>query len=111
MPIVSFGSGSDQASGGWRPSELEQVLAACSALVSIGAASGWAFGETERGAPQLYLLGPEPECDCILCVSRLDDRYILEDGKGRLLAEHDDLASLGERIAVLVPARRHLHPG
>ena len=73
----------------------------CSASVSSGAASGWAFGETERGDPQLYLLGPEPECDCILCVSRLDDRYILEDGKGRLVAEHDDLTSLGEQVAVL----------
>ena len=66
MPTVSFLGGSDEASGGWRPSELQHLLAMCSASVAIGAASGWALGETERADPQLYLLGPEPECDCIL---------------------------------------------
>jgi hypothetical protein len=101
VPIVGFRSGSDQPSGGWRRAELRRLLAVCSASVSSGAASGWAFGETERGDPQLYLLGPEPECDCILCISRLDDLYILEDGKGRLVSEHNDLPSLGEQVAVL----------
>jgi hypothetical protein len=32
----------------------------------------WAFGETERRDLQLCLLGPAPEHDCILSISRLD---------------------------------------
>ena len=100
MPIVSFRSGSDEPFG-WRRAELQHLLAECSASVSKGAASGWAFGETERGDPQLYLLGLEPECDCILCVSRLDDLYILEDGKGQLIAEYANLVSLCEQVALL----------
>jgi hypothetical protein len=101
MPIVSFRSGLDESSCGWRRGELQHLLSECSASVSNGAASGWAFGETERGDPQLYLLGPEPECDCILCVSRLDDLYILEDGKGQLIAEFANLVLLCEQVALL----------
>jgi hypothetical protein len=42
---------------------------------------------TERGGPQFYLLGPAPEHDCALCVSRLAQGYVLEDGIGRLIGE------------------------
>ena len=43
---------------------------------------------TENGDAQFYLLGPLPDQACELCVSRIGGRYILEDGAGRLLFEH-----------------------
>lgn len=98
MPILNFPHGFEKASGGWRASELRHLLTACAAHVVSGVASGWAFGETERGDPQLYLLGPDPAHDCLLSISRLDDLYVLEDGEGRIIFEHTDLVSLGEQV-------------
>ena len=48
---------------------------------------------TEKGDPQFYLLGPLPDQACELCVSRIGGRYILEDGAGQLLFEHQSLPS------------------
>jgi hypothetical protein len=59
---------------------------------------------TERGDPQLYLIGPAPEHDCILSISRIGRHYILEDGRGRVIFEHDNLVTLAERAAA---ALRH----
>jgi len=98
MPVLNFPDGFEKASGGWRSSELRHLLTACAAHVASGAASGWAFGETERGDPQLYLLGPDPALECVLSISRLDDLYVLEDGQGRIIFEHTDLVSLGEQV-------------
>jgi hypothetical protein len=107
MPILNFPHGFEKASGAWRGSELRYLLTACATHVASGAASGWAFGETERGDPQLYLLGPDPAHDCVLSISRLDDLYVLEDGEGRIIFEHTDLLSLGEQI---VAALRSVKP-
>ena len=52
-------------------------MGACAVHIPGGQASGWELGETERGDPQLYLLGPAPEHDCILSISRLGRLYIL----------------------------------
>jgi hypothetical protein len=49
---------------------------------------------TEEGDPQFYVLGAEPEQRCVASVSRVRRRYILEDGDGRVLAEHATLAHL-----------------
>eukprot|EP01035_Chromulina_nebulosa_P041241 gene41241-55772_t len=51
----------------------------------------WATGVTENGDAQFYVLCEGPEQICELCVSRVGDRYILEDGVGRLLFEHRSL--------------------
>ena len=56
----------------------------------------WGTGTTERGEPQFYLLGPAPEHECVLCVSRLAQGYVLEDGTGRLVGEAPSL----DRFAV-----------
>ena len=47
----------------------------------------WDVGTTEHGDPQFYLLGAAPEHECVLCVSRLAQGYVLEDGEGRLIGE------------------------
>src|SRR5262249_30810728 len=47
--------------------------------------------------PQLYLLGQPPDDECILCISRLGRLYVLEDGAGQVLAEHNSLLTLAEQ--------------
>ncbi len=46
--------------------------------------------------PQFYLLGA-PDDECILCISRLGHVYVLEDGAGTLLFEHNSLLALAEQ--------------
>lgn len=83
----------------WASSELTALLGVCDSARSGNAVSGWATGKTEAGDPQLYLLGPAPEQDCVLCISRLGRVYVLEDGSGRLLFEHDSLLALAEQAS------------
>jgi hypothetical protein len=75
---------------------MQQLIDACGGALASGRAAGFAVGSTELGDPQLYLLGPAPDHDCILCVSRLGRLYVLEDGNGKIMAEHDSLAVLAE---------------
>jgi hypothetical protein len=90
MSVVEF-RGREAASAGWRANELQQLVA----LVPPSGCS-WQAGKTERGEPQFYVLGPAPEQDCMLCVSRLAQGYVLEDGSGRLIGEAPSL----DRFAV-----------
>jgi hypothetical protein len=62
----------------------------------------WETGTTERGDPQVYLLGPRPDRLCLLCISRLGRSYILEDETGQVISEHDDLARIARRAQALV---------
>ena len=71
----------------WSEAELNVVGGALGGLRE----GEWDIGFTEQGDAQLYLLGPRPEQACELCVSRVGDRYLLEDGAGRLLFEHRSL--------------------
>ena len=87
MSIVEFPR-HDPASGDWSPDELRHLIAVFRAD-AVGAS--YAVGATERGEPQFYLLGPAPEHDCVLCVSRLAQGYVLEDGAGRLIGEAPSL--------------------
>jgi hypothetical protein len=75
----------------WRADELQQ-------LVSLAEAArvSWGTGTTERGEPQFYVIGPAPDHDCMLCVSRLAQGYVLEDGVGRVIGEAPSL----DRFAV-----------
>ena len=49
-------------SSSWRPA---------ADAIAAGEASGWEVGVTENGDPQVYLIGPPPDHDCILCISRV----------------------------------------
>jgi hypothetical protein len=91
---------------GWRSVELEKLVGACQGALAAGDASEWDIGTTETGDPQLYLIGPAPEHDCILCVSRLGRHYVLEDGHGRILFEHQSLVLLGEQAWALLGQRK-----
>ncbi|UZE50405.1 hypothetical protein ONR75_06800 [Rhodopseudomonas sp. P2A-2r] len=88
------------ASGAWSEAELNIVVAA------LNLPDGdWETGTTECGDAQLYLLGPRPEQACELCVSRIDGRYILEDGAGRLLFDHENLALVAQQARAPFAAR------
>jgi len=96
MTVVQF-PGRD-ATHRWQRGEVNALIAACGESLEKGTVSGWEVGETERGDPQLYLLGPAPDHECILCVSRLGRFYVLEDGEGRILCEQDAMADLSEQV-------------
>ena len=86
MNIIAFQRKSLQ--GAWSETEL----ATLADTINLGhRGREWETGITENGDAQLYLLGPQPEQACELCVSRVGGRYILEDGTGRLLFEHRSL--------------------
>lgn len=78
MNVVDF----PRRAGDWRQDELQQLVA-----VADAAKFDWDIGATERGEPQFYVLGPAPDHDCVLCISRLAQGYVLQDGTGRLIGE------------------------
>ena len=98
MTILAFPARSERAPRGWRSTEIEQVLAACAGAIARGEASGWEVGNTEFGDPQLYLLGPAPDYECLICISRLGHLYVLEDGNGRVLVEDSALVAMARRL-------------
>ena|SRR5215211_7027228 len=102
MKVVAFSAWWRRTAGGWTRAELNQVVASLAPSFENGGASGWEVGVTETGDPQLYLLGPPPDHECILCVSRLGSLYVLEDGAGRVLFEHDSLRALAETVKAVL---------
>lgn len=96
MTVVPFPAKRQREAGSWCPVELNQLVASLTPNLECGEASGWEVDVTEAGDPQFYLLGPAPDHDCILCVSRLGSLYVLEDGGGQVMFEHDSLLALAE---------------
>ena len=92
--------------GAWAEAELDPVLDACASPMTRGDIGGWDIGLTDAGDPQLYLLGPAPDRDCVLCVSRLGGRYVLEDGQGHVLFEHDAIAPVADRVQAALARKR-----
>jgi hypothetical protein len=101
MTVIAFPSSPVAAAagavGGWSALELRVMLEVLAPRLDRGEAGGWDVGRTERGDPQLYLLGASPGEDCILCFSRLGRLYVLEDGAGRVVAESCNLRLVAER--------------
>jgi hypothetical protein len=106
MNVLKFPRAAAPPPNGWQPTELQQVMAASAGSIAAGDASGWEIGATDQGDPQVYLLGPPPDYDCILCISRLGDRYVIEDGGGRVLFEHDDPMLLAEQATAALRRRK-----
>ncbi len=97
MTVLQF-SRREPEHGAWHRSEMQRVADACAEPIARGEVSGWETGMTEAGDPQLYLLGPAPERECVICLSRLGGNYVLEDGQGRILFEHDAIDVLAEQV-------------
>ena len=91
---------------GWQFAEVQKLISGCAGSLASGEASGWDIGKTEAGDPQLYLLGPAPDYDCMLCVSRLGGLYVLEDGNGRVLFEHRSLMLVSQQLRSAVCRRK-----
>jgi hypothetical protein len=87
MTVIVFKPREASRNGNWRASELSGLVRSFGAELARGRASGWRTAATDAGDPQFYLLGPRPDEECILCVSRLGHRYVVEDGAGRFLFE------------------------
>jgi hypothetical protein len=99
MTVVQFPRAVKPLPDGWQSAELQQFIAVSAQSIAAGEVSGWEVGATERGDPQVFLLGPPPNYDCILSISRLGRFYVIEDGAGRVLFEHDDPLLLAEQAA------------
>jgi hypothetical protein len=99
MTVLKFPGAMAQFPDGWQSVEMQQFLAVSAKAISSGEASAWEVGATEQGDPQLFLLGPAPDCECILSISRLGRVYVVEDGYGRVLFEHDNPMLLAEHAS------------
>ncbi len=106
MNVVQFPRVVENPLQGWQSAELQQVVRACAPAIAVGEASSWEVGTTELGDPQFYLLGPPPDFDCMLCISRLGGRYVLEDGVGKVLYEHDNPMLLAEQATAALRRRK-----
>jgi hypothetical protein len=96
MNVVHFPRVPEKLPDGWQSRELQTLVNKCAGSIRTSETS-WDLGMTEHGDPQLYLVGPAPDHDCILSISRLGRLYVLEDGKGRVIFETDDLVCLAEQ--------------
>jgi hypothetical protein len=67
---------SERLPDGWRNDELQQIVSACSGSVSVGEASGWEI------------------------------HYVIEDGHGRVLLEHDSPMLLAEQALAALRRRK-----
>jgi len=97
MTVIAFPSKLQREDGSWAAAELNEIVETFAPQLSNGEAGGWNVGVTEIGEPQFYLLGPPPDDECILCISRLGRVYVLEDGAGQVLFEHNSLFVLAEQ--------------
>jgi hypothetical protein len=105
MTVIAFQPKALQPDGPWRTGELTAMVESLASESSRGGARGWDVGITEIGDPQFYLLGPSND-DCILCISRLGRLYVLEDGAGQVLFEHNSLLVLAEQARVALQKKR-----
>jgi hypothetical protein len=105
MTVVKFPC-AVQALEGWKSVELQQLLSMSSSAIATGEAASWEVAITERGDPQFFLLGPPPEYDCILSISRLGRLYVIEDGGGRILFESSSPILLAEQVVATLRRRK-----
>jgi hypothetical protein len=106
MTVIAFEPKLSQRDGPWRAGELKEIVETLAAQLSSGEAGGWDVGATEIGDPQFYLLGPSPHDECILCISRLGRIYVLEDGAGLVLFEHNSLLMLAEQARTILQKKK-----
>jgi hypothetical protein len=106
MTLIAFPSKVRREDGGWPAAELKEIVETFAPQLISGEAGGWNVGVTEIGDPQFYLLGPPPDDECILCISRLGRVYVLEDGAGQVLFEHNSLLVLAEQARSVLRKKR-----
>jgi hypothetical protein len=105
MTVIAFQPRMLQLDGPWRTGELNAMVETLMPEATRPGGLGWDVGLTEIGDPQFYLLGP-PQDECLLCISRVGRRYVLEDGAGHVLFEHHRLSLLVERAKAALQKRK-----
>ena len=106
MRVIAFPHTESRAGSGWSAGELADILQAVAPKCSGPDAGRWDVGVTEIGDPQFYLIGPPPHEECILSISRLGRVYVLEDGAGKVLFEHNSLVVLTEQARAMLQKRK-----
>jgi len=104
--VVKFPDRAPPLPEGWQADDMQKVIAACSSAVAVGEASTWEIGVTELGDPQVYLMGSPPDYNCILCISRVGRRFVIEDGEGHVLVEQDSPRQLAEQALTALRRRK-----
>jgi hypothetical protein len=94
MTVIAF----EPRTPEWRKSELDALLGVLSPVFSLRGASGWEVAHTDAGDPQFYLLGPKPDQECILCVSRVGHTYVVNDNEGQHLTEISNIELLSSHV-------------
>jgi hypothetical protein len=106
MTVLTFPPKGSRAGSTWQPAELHQIVEALTPQRCDASAGRWGVGVTEMGDPQFYLLGPPPHDECMLCISRLGSIYVLEDGAGQVLFEHNSLVVLAEQARSILQKKK-----
>ena len=65
----------------------------------------WGTALTELDDPQFFLIGPEPEAECLAAIARIGGRYVLENGAGRVVCESTDLADVVRQAQLALASR------
>jgi hypothetical protein len=89
---------------GWSAHELEELLRIYATHAGRRDVS-WATAVTERDDPQFFVIGPEPEADCLVAVARVGERYVLEDGEAHVLCESRILPEVVKRAQLVLTTR------
>jgi hypothetical protein len=106
MTVIAFTPKFDGEPNGWTIEERNQFEALFAARAHCGEASGRVVEVTETGDPQFFLLGPEPGCECVLSISRVAGRYVIEDGEGGAIGEMTTLEEAAETASRVTLRRR-----
>ena len=105
MTVIEF-PGRPIRDGGWDGAELDEIAESLAPYLTQAEICAAEIGQSEAGDPQFYVVGPPPDYDCILCISRLGQLYVLEDGNGRLLFEHNSLMALADQAKAALVKRK-----
>jgi hypothetical protein len=106
MTVIAFQPKPESETSGWDIEERNRLEALYASRAQCGEVSEWAVEATENGDPQFFLIGPVPACECVLSISRVSDRYVMEDGNGRLIGEMASLEEVMQSASRLRLGRR-----
>jgi hypothetical protein len=101
MTVIVFPPKTEGGANGWTVEERNQLEALYAARTNCGEVSECAFETTEIGEPQFFLLGPAPRCDCVLSISRVSGRYVVEDGSGGFICDAAGLEEVMQTASAL----------
>lgn len=107
MTVLPFTARRQSLDGLWQPDEMSQLLSIYAAHEAQGEAADWDTGETERKEPQFYILGTPPDLDCVITITRIGNEYVLEDGRGYVVAEDSSLSVIADKAVRMACGRRY----